>query len=65
MSGSPVIYRVGEFLEFMGIYSGRYGKNDLGDAQLGRVWRVRILEEILTEGSQGIASVETPEWVAE
>ena len=62
MSGSPVIQRAHGEIEledahgrmvagdggcrFVGIYSGRFHTNDVGDAQLGRVWPATLVEEI-------------------
>ncbi len=56
MSGSPVVALVkglrrtstgwnlggGEFIRFLGIYSGR-----IGDSEIGRVWKPEVLDEIL------------------
>ena len=52
MSGSPVIIRppdgaIGGSTAFMGIYSGRLGANDIGQVQLGVVWRKAAVEEML------------------
>jgi len=53
MSGSPVVYVAGEFQQFMGVYSGRYGGDDLRDVQLGRVWRSSLIKEIISSGVPG------------
>lgn len=34
---------------FVGVYSGRFHTEDQKDAQLGRVWPKRLVEEIVTE----------------
>lgn len=65
MSGSPVILYEKRFnpvvdkerrltlhkTKFIGIYSGRIGANAFtrNDAQLGRVWKERVIQEILDE----------------
>lgn len=61
MSGSPVVLRqVGGYLtksggqvimpgvstRFLGIYSGRLPR----DSEIGRVWRPRLIKEILEQG---------------
>jgi len=62
LSGSPVIYRrdgihtkngfleddsiIGVVQGFLGVYSGRIGKDDL-QAQLGIVWKKKVIEEII------------------
>lgn len=64
MSGSPVIMRSwgqhmfenGDMItmpgdmatRLVGVYSGRLHTNDAQDAQLARVWPIRLLEEIVT-----------------
>lgn len=69
MSGSPVIFFkdrpviIGNgtsdevsihWTKFMGIYSGRIGANkNMGDAQLGRVWKVDVIDKIITTSTQG------------
>lgn len=53
MSGSLVVFVAGQFLQFMGVYSGRYGADDLRDVQLGRVWRARLISEIINGGVTG------------
>lgn len=69
MSGSPVIIRhdgihmptgelsgdsfVGQVENFLGIYSGRIGADELG-VQLGRVWKASVITEILTAGREGV-----------
>lgn len=53
MSGSPVVYVAGQFQQFMGVYSGRFGDDDLNDVQLGRVWRAPLVSEIIDLGVQG------------
>jgi hypothetical protein len=53
MSGSPVIYVAGQFQQFVGVYSGRYGADDLNDVQLGRVWRAPLVQEIIDNGVCG------------
>jgi len=53
MSGSPVVFIAGQFQQFMGVYSGRYGANDLNDIQLGRVWRTTLIPQILEFGFRG------------
>jgi hypothetical protein len=67
MSGSPVIQRVHGIVEFddgrrgppngdgacrfVGIYSGRFHTNDSTDAQLGRVWPARLVEEVVSQAN--------------
>jgi len=53
MSGSPVVYVMGEFLQFMGVYSGRFGADDLDEIQLGRVWRDSVLRDVVATGVPG------------
>lgn len=69
MSGSPVIIRhhgvhlpTGEITDdsvfgtvenFLGVYSGRVGDDELG-GQLGRVWKMRVIEEIFDSGKKGV-----------
>ena len=68
MSGSPVIARreggyitsdgnqnigPGLYSRFLGIYSGRYVGDDLGEMQLGIVWHANLLDEILEHGVAG------------
>jgi hypothetical protein len=62
MSGSPVIARhdgsispdavIGSVKKFIGIYSGRLGDNPM-EVQLGMVWRVDVLEDIVTGSTKG------------
>ncbi|ACI57489.1 conserved hypothetical protein [Rhizobium leguminosarum bv. trifolii WSM2304] len=68
MSGSPVIFRhngvhmpsggldrntiIGTVENFLGIYSGRIG-DDVFGVQLGRVWKARVIDEILDSGTMG------------
>jgi hypothetical protein len=68
MSGSPVIAGhdgfygkggkitdgaiFGTVESFLGIYSGRFGRDELG-AQLGRVWKKSVIEEIIDTGVAG------------
>lgn len=52
MSGSPVIISppdgaIGGSTAFLGIYSGRLGANNIGEVQLGVVWRKSAVEEML------------------
>lgn len=35
------------FMEFIGVYSGRIGADDEFKAQLGRVWKKRVIDEII------------------
>jgi hypothetical protein len=69
MSGSPVIARhhgvhfaasgdpgetqFGTVENLVGIYSGRVGDDQFG-VQLGIVWKIRVVEEIMTSGVNGI-----------
>lgn len=69
MSGSPVIIRhhgvhsptgdiaddtvFGTVENILGIYSGRIGDDDLG-GQLGRVWKMRVIDEIFQSGNRGV-----------
>lgn len=48
-----MILSAGSFSRFIGIYSGRYGANDLGQVQLGRVWSRRLIPEICADGARG------------
>ncbi|MDR9811897.1 trypsin-like peptidase domain-containing protein [Rhizobium hidalgonense] len=68
MSGSPVIIRhsgihapggtfddnavIGTVENFLGVYSGRIGDDAFG-VQLGRVWKARVVDEILDGGVVG------------
>lgn len=67
MSGSPVflhtktpmtadggmaIYTGGFASKFLGIYSGRLVSGEPASAQLGRVWKARVVEEIVTNGQR-------------
>lgn len=65
MSGSPVFgirrglvkFRngqesIGQALTFVGVYSGRIGDDSLG-AQLGIVWKGRVIDEIIAEKVHG------------
>ncbi len=66
MSGSPVIFRESSYrtrsgqwrttgqlsTKFLGVYSGRY-IGELGEAQLGIVWKKELIGEILHDPSQG------------
>jgi hypothetical protein len=49
--GSEVIGRI---RNFMGIYSGQIGKDEL-KAQLGIVWKARVIEEIIDAKALGKA----------
>lgn len=64
MSGSPVYarqygfvhyhdgegaYLNGSATSFLGVYSGRYGGDDEFAAQLGRVWRRSVIDEIIAD----------------
>ena len=67
MSGSPVIRRTtggatengafsmfsGPASRFIGIYSGRLTTGNSVDAQLGMVWKSRVIEEIINGGMRG------------
>lgn len=68
MSGSPVILRhhgvfapdgiieksfFGTVQNFLGIYSGRLGDDDLG-VQLGRIWKGYVVDQIIKDGHRGI-----------
>lgn len=68
MSGAPVFLRsygtaltlkgvammgAGVYTRFLGIYSGRYGAEDLLAAQLGRLWKASAIDEVLAEGRLG------------
>jgi hypothetical protein len=68
MSGSPIVARhsgyisfggpnspdavIGTVEKFIGIYAGRAGDDALG-FQLGRFWKGEVLDDILSEGTQG------------
>lgn len=72
MSGSPVLIRhngilmpggkfsddtqIGQMENFLGIYSGRVGSDNLG-GQLGRVWKARVIQELLDHGQAGVDPV--------
>lgn len=56
MSGSPVIYMKGEFMEILGVYSGRYGNDDLEKIQLGRVFRGECINQIISNGISGLSN---------
>jgi hypothetical protein len=43
---------IGEATKFLGVYSGRLGKDEMG-AQLGIVWKASVLLEILEGGVRG------------
>ena len=62
MSGSPVVLferrpitileeKQGimshHFTKLIGVYSGRIGVNDVGDVQLGRVWKASVINELI------------------
>ncbi|MGZ2258665.1 S1 family peptidase [Roseobacter sp. A03A-229] len=64
MSGSPVILRydwlvplkeggfemrTGSSIQLIGVYSGRFGAEDEFAAQLGRVWKISAVEEMITD----------------
>lgn len=34
-------------MEFIGVYSGRIGADDEFKAQLGKVWKKRVIDEII------------------
>jgi hypothetical protein len=51
MTGSKVIGRIRNFI---GLYSGRIGKDEL-KAQLGIVWKARVIEEIIDAKALGKA----------
>jgi len=65
MSGSPVIIRqygihendgggyFGNAENFLGVYSGRLGADELS-VQLGRVWKASVIAEILNAGRDGV-----------
>lgn len=68
MSGSPVILRSygsydtedggfiiggGYYTRFLGVYSGRYGGDDLEKIQIGIVWKKEVIEEIISNQSPG------------
>lgn len=68
MSGSPVILRhhgwyapegnldkalIGTVENFLGIYSGRLGEDELG-VQLGRIWKGKVIEEIIAANKRGV-----------
>ena len=60
MSGSPVYYLPRNvflpgprFSIFCGVYSGRYAGDELTDMQLGRIWHINNIEEILSHGVIG------------
>ena len=69
LSGSPVIYQrtgihnvyhgkfnkdsmIGRIRGFLGIYSGRIGKDEF-QAQLGIVWKAKVIEEIIDGNMRG------------
>jgi hypothetical protein len=45
---------IGTVTNFVGIYSGRLGANDMLEAQLGIVWKERVILEILKAKKRGI-----------
>jgi len=68
MSGSPVVVRQrGSYIDasgnmimgmasatkFLGVYSGRYGSDNLEGAQLGIVWKKELIDQIIDEGVPG------------
>jgi hypothetical protein len=68
MSGSPVIMRhhgyfapggkteaawIGTGQNFLGIYSGRLGEDELG-VQLGRIWKGHIVDEVISAAKCGV-----------
>ncbi len=68
MSGSPVFVRIngqarfadgsaamlpGVLTQLVGVYSGRFGAKDEVAAQLGRVWKIETLIEMLRNPAQG------------
>lgn len=68
MSGSPVFARangvfspdgvlskdsiIGEVTNFLGVYSGRIGEDELG-VQLGIVWKAQVIDDIIDGGVRG------------
>ena len=42
---------------FVGIYSGRFHTHDASDAQLGRVWPARLVEEIADHAARGASAI--------
>jgi hypothetical protein len=68
MSGSPVIVRsrgaspmadgsvavMGTATRVVGVYSGRLSTNDPLDAQLGMVWPIRLVDEIINGASRDV-----------
>lgn len=74
MSGSPVIRRaysgaemesgeinLGGASRFYGVYAGRIASNDPNDAQLGRVFERKLLEEIISDGIRDPVTQMPPE----
>jgi hypothetical protein len=61
MSGSPVILRhrmaIGPPTTFIGVYSGRIGREDELQAQLGIVWRAEVIDQIITAGRPGSMTI--------
>jgi hypothetical protein len=47
LSGSEPVIR------FIGVYSGRLGGDDEFAAQLGRVWKRQLIDEVIDEGVPG------------
>jgi len=74
MSGAPVLLRtsggyqtesnnrnvvVGVSTKFIGVYSGRHNAADEFGAQLGRVWRRTVIDEIIARGVVGSYDLRT------
>lgn len=56
VEGPPPAYRPpGRVYRFVGIYSGRLGKNEM-EAQLGIVWKPALIEQIVTVAAKGLSS---------
>jgi hypothetical protein len=49
LTGSELIGRIRNFI---GVYSGRIGKDE-SKAQLGIVWKARVIDEIISGGVRG------------
>lgn len=49
----PYIISGGSHFRRIGIYSGRWGANDLGRVQLGVVWRANLIAEVCVGGKIG------------
>lgn len=51
---------IGTAHTFMGVYSGRIGAGDELEAQLGRVWKSSVVDQIVSSGHRGTVVRATP-----